>query len=876
VVAQKVTKQEKQGDGMLNRQFGCLVFLGVLLLWQLGAAAATIEYELPGDANVSMVIEDAQGARVRNLLASVARKAGKNTEEWDGRNDRGAVLPEGTYRVRGLYHKGLDALYQFHYYNAGVVPWHTGKPDEATKAYGGWGADHNGNSYVATHPAGKDPRIFLANWGTEIGHFIFPVDGKGRKLGVSGTWDGAQIIAVDGATPREGSDVTDIYCANDAAGFPGKGEWTLRRFGWGRTARTYEKADLLTAAYPLQKGDLNVSGLAAWDGKVCVALRLQNEIRVYAAPAPADKAAKTELVKTIKADSPRGLAFDRNGALFAATGKGVVRVNLETGELAPVVTEGLEQPFRLAVDAKGRIYVSDYGPELLDYSPRMDSDWKPNQEMRVKMYSPDGKLIRAFGKPGGRNPAGGPYDPEEMCCPRGIAVDSEGQLWVAEDNYELKRYTVWETETGKFVRELLGPPIYGAAGAMDPDDPSRVFYYQVEFKHDAESGETKPVYVHNRALVSWIPESISTHQIIRCKGREYMVACNGENPRLFLKDEKGQYRYVACVGNGGNGQFQGFLQSVMKLTPPQGDWEPRVWGRAAWSDANGDEQKQPEEISHVWNTSDQGQQLCWLSGYVASNLTWYWIGGNEYRTVIWRISPQRFDDRGVPYYDVSKAEELIPDFPGGYYTNVRIEWVDGEGRIYVIGTDIVSRITPGTDPAKWAYQTSDQKWHARWGKGPYDKLDWWYPLRSQEHGQFELNQPAGSLIHLWKFSGAAEGPKDLGPFFGTVTAGGERQFMTADGIYIGGVFRNPVRDRVGSANLAVGGGGGGSAIARDTSLNGLWTGGEQWSDTFVGSKDGNYYLMTGPGAGVAGVTVVKVTGFENVRRLPPSEVNLKR
>jgi len=85
-----------------------------------------LEYTLPADGNVTLVIETPSRKRVRNLLSNAPRKAGKNIDYWDGANDDGQLVTTGNYRFRGLFHKGLDIAYQFYFNNPGNPPWDTG------------------------------------------------------------------------------------------------------------------------------------------------------------------------------------------------------------------------------------------------------------------------------------------------------------------------------------------------------------------------------------------------------------------------------------------------------------------------------------------------------------------------------------------------------------------------------------------------------------------------------------------------------------------------------------------------------------------------------------------------------------------------------
>jgi hypothetical protein len=68
-----------------------------------------IEYRLPesgagGKADVSVVVYDVRGSRVRTLVSG-AQTAGKHVIEWDGRNDGGEPVGSGVYfyRLRTLH-----------------------------------------------------------------------------------------------------------------------------------------------------------------------------------------------------------------------------------------------------------------------------------------------------------------------------------------------------------------------------------------------------------------------------------------------------------------------------------------------------------------------------------------------------------------------------------------------------------------------------------------------------------------------------------------------------------------------------------------------------------------------------------------------------
>ncbi len=61
---------------------------------------ASISFRLRKPAQVTVDVLDAQDRSVRTLVRGDIRLAGRVTYRWDGRDDSGRVLPEGSYRPR--------------------------------------------------------------------------------------------------------------------------------------------------------------------------------------------------------------------------------------------------------------------------------------------------------------------------------------------------------------------------------------------------------------------------------------------------------------------------------------------------------------------------------------------------------------------------------------------------------------------------------------------------------------------------------------------------------------------------------------------------------------------------------------------------------
>ena len=99
-----------------------------------------VRYAMPYDGKVALAIDDAQGRRVRNLVADVERSAGAQAEPWDGRDEAGNLVPPGIYTVKGIAHHPLHLTYQGTVNVSGNPPWNTSNYNQ--RGPGGWLSDH--------------------------------------------------------------------------------------------------------------------------------------------------------------------------------------------------------------------------------------------------------------------------------------------------------------------------------------------------------------------------------------------------------------------------------------------------------------------------------------------------------------------------------------------------------------------------------------------------------------------------------------------------------------------------------------------------------------------------------------------------------------
>jgi len=592
-----------------------------------------IPFTLRQPALVTLVIEDDSGRRVRNLIAETPYPAGDNVAFWDGLDDLGRdrdaaqhglyqiparLVDLGTYHVRGLAHAPLQLRYEFAVYNPGEPPWET----ENTR--GGWLANHTPPSAVLflpetdaeLSPAGQCPggAILAGCYVSEGGHGLAWLDLEGRKrfgqMWVGGVWTGASHLARDRGPKR----VPGVYAYAGAVfgggGFDGpKPELRLAelltreakastprdsRFGkgWDRPLLVpnapYEGLKPEGATKSAPEGDfrytfpdndhIGLSGLAVHNGLLVASLPKMNQLLWV-------DAAKRKILGTLTMKDPRGCAFDSEGRLLVLSGARLLRLEIGENPLSPAssvecVKANLEDPRGIALDDQGTIYISDWG-----------------RSHQVKVFSSAGQFLRSIGRAG--EPAAGRYDPGHMNHPQGITIDSRNRLWVAEEDFQPKRVSVWSLD-GKLIRDFLGPAEYGGGGRLDPRDRTRFYYHGMEFKLDWSKGTGELVAVFHRPAQGElnVPDGYGAggkpDLSLYSQGRQYMANCYSSNPThgapvamLWLMEDQ-RARPVAALGNAHSWSL--LQKDIFKPRWPAGvdlkDDQRRTPAMFSWSDLN--------------------------------------------------------------------------------------------------------------------------------------------------------------------------------------------------------------------------------------------------------------------------------------------------
>ena len=798
-----------------------------------------IRFNLPVAGYVTLVIEDQQGQRVRNLVAETLFPAGADTAWWDGLDDLGRdpeaanhavdyipgrLVQPGTYRVRGLYRQAIDLRYAMTVYNPGEPPWTSASPTS------NWLANHTPPQSVlfvpeaetAPTPAGHTAGglLLIGSYVTEGGSSLAFLDAAGHKrAGLSalgGAWTGAPFLARD-AGPRR---VPGIYAYAGSAW-----EKELRLTALGRD----KQAPVLTPNFPLPppgkvaETDLALAGLAVHNGLLVASLGLADELLLVDATAG-------RVLGTVPLEKPRGLAFDQEGRLNALAGSRLLRFPVFEKDARPsnptVLADGLDEPFGLTVGEAGNLYVSERG-----------------HSHRVKVISPVGRVLQSIGKAG--LPATGPYDPNHMNNPAGLAVDATGRLWVAEMDLAPKRVSVWQPN-GTLDRAFYGPARYGGGGELDPVDPDLFYYEGMRFRLDWDHGTSVPDDVFCRADPA-LPPPPAPQTPLHVGQRLYLTDAYSRSPTngapfavLWLM-ENGVARPVAAMGQANRWPVDDptkswFATNAFKPRMPAGlnPGEPTAKNPVffVWSDTNGDGRIEPDEVTFypgLVHGVRVGRDLAFVVTL-------------EGRAV--RCPPVATDARGVPGYDFSAAETLV--------AGAQATGTTGGGQTLAAAggwTVLTAAPRPFTGDSIGGALNGVPRWS-------YPSL--WPGLHASHHSP--LPDHPGELIGTTRLLGDTITPhgSDAGEIFAVNGNKGTVYLLTTDGLFVATLFRD---SRTAFWNMPV--------ARPGMSLNDISLGEEDFWPTITQVADGRIFLQAGFQS-----SLVEVQGLEAIRRLPAFDVTV--
>ncbi len=602
--------------------------------------ADKITLEFPADHEIfSVVVDDESGMRVRNLI-SMGTIAGHSpapgdkgqsiTVSWDGKNDAGEPLPAGKYRVRGISMPRAKIIFDYAWYNPGSPPWEF-YPNS------GWGANHTGPSGVATACDRSDAWIK-----TMVSASIS--EGASAVFGLNK--DNKKVFSFN----RGGAGSTDVEYYD--------GHYYLSLM-WHNCIIKVSATDGQTKGFQRPAGVIQQIKL---DGHGTDLAVKKDRIAVKITPVAEDPAGKHKIVflersngakkaevelpgKDLGPHVPVYLEYDSEGTLYVSMPSGLYTVS-EDGTITAAPIAGVEKPGPLHFDKDGNLFIMDHGPDK-----------------QVKVFDARRNLLRTVGTKGGQK--GLEFDQEAIQPSiRGIATDVSGRLWTTEFDHP-RRQVLWDKE-GKFVEHFVGNTGYGAAhmagheqdsklavgfGMLYKIDPSQAQSYKPWRFLSSGPKEGSPFFIYRSS--AGFTRGTLFRSDASGKMREYFFEVNPdvlEGTLQIFVEKDGDYRPVAAMQYGG-GRIPGFPAG------PAGSFQ-------IWTDLNGDELIQTEEVITIPNNAPPGN--AWLGG--AGPWNWNMPMMKDFSLAVGGklLKPVRFTEDGAPVYDYENAPEMESKLDNSY------------------------------------------------------------------------------------------------------------------------------------------------------------------------------------------------------------------
>ncbi len=606
------------------------ILVGLLAAVTAGAQTNLLVTVPTGHEIFSAVVDDADGRRVRNLLAM---QPVTNSIAWDGKDEAGQAVPPGKYTVRGISLPRLKATYDYAWYNPGNPPW---------EGYhgSGWGGDHTGPTGVAAIPgqAGKPWRIVITGEIAEAGDAIYALDENYRKVwGFKRAGAGARAVAADEAGL--------VYAVM-------KWHNALVRFD----PATGKPVPFQRPAGVVSEIKLEATGYSLAVSKSWIAVVTQGDApRLLLLEKGAGR---------VKLDQPlpalADVAFDRNGTLYIARGtNGLATVDL-AGNFTPVPVPRLENAGALCFDHQNNLVIFDRGADWQIKVYRVDAT--PSSHPSGKTEATRASLLHTIGKRGGQGKQL-TWDSQILQEVTSVAADETGNIWITEAGQHLRRTAAFRRD-GPVLREFIGCTSYGAYECqLHEQGPTRAMAYSVEYAvNPAATSDYRPVRLLSSGLKPGSPFTLDKHArgirslFFRAQGHEYIMQYQPFAHVLYV-ERGGDYRPCGAVF----APKWWVIDEARRASPGFREADPTSAVRL-WSDWNEDELIQDEELQLVPEFEKAVEQ--WLrpfAGYnfpLADDLTLY-LNARI-------LKPTRLADGGTPIYEVANAMKFADSLDTSY------------------------------------------------------------------------------------------------------------------------------------------------------------------------------------------------------------------
>jgi hypothetical protein len=593
---------------------------------------------LESAGSVSAAVYDARGRLLRTLLRGKPHQAGAHTLHWDGLDRRGNPQPKGSYTVKFLRTPGFRVEFLF---QLGV------RPDSAP--YHMWIGNHSGPSALAVDPGG----IYIGCHVSEAppGVIKQSLDGSRRfwRQRVKPSTNGPIALASNGRGKLYWLRYDGMVKILDAETGAGGEEF----FGGGRKHFDWDIKHP-DAQRPGRRDPPLKMDLAAWHDTVAVSYQDQNVVRWL-------EPVSGKILAEVSVPRPRSVAVAGDGAIFVVTDSSLLRLVPE--RRPETIVAGLTNALHLACARSGeQVLVATGAPEH-----------------QVHRYTTRGKLLRTYGRRGGR--LTGPCEPEDFFRIADLAADGSGGFLVAEPGGAPRRVAHFGAD-GQLINEWPGPQRFRDLEMVDPRDPTSVWYsvgrWFVRAQVDYDAGTWRVRETHDfgdlgGGLVEF-PARASSWRVLYHDGERYLVS--GTPLPQVLHHADGKLTAIVASGSPGK-RDRDRRRRIAELK----DVSPDGFRSYSWTDRNGDGQVDGREI-RLLDFRRHGWAACGVADdfSIVSVRT---VRENDETTVgLFRIPVDRWDG-GIPIYGVSPEDHRrIATGPSGHEESRGDVYIDRKGNQY--------------------------------------------------------------------------------------------------------------------------------------------------------------------------------------------------
>ncbi len=701
----------------------------------------------PVDGKLTVVVEDKDGKRIKNLVSGIDYAAGKHSIVWDGRDELGNLIAPGDYRFRTLSHPGVMPRFQMMFANGDektFIPW---GPNHGTLTafavnskyvFTGAPLTEGGWALIALNQAGKVAQSYHEVGGSGIEEVFLAADEKFLYvLNDGGAWGRTQ------KQPTITLTVFEIESGKVVSPKGSRAQYTSLFTGEQKNDKTLARTPFMQRHFALRGAVLCAGALYVGNADEANLMKVDTETH--------------QVVDRIPVPVPKVLATDGK-KLFVVSEKKVLEVD--------PATKGVKELFTLPFEARGVFFKND----LLYLTGSPDDT--------VKVYSLKGKLQKTYGEPGGAY--AGKWRPERLVTPIGIAVATDDGMWVAEYRTNPKRISKWDLKSGKVVYDKVGSPAYGSpAAGFNPRKPCQWFGFRVSWDIDVDKKTAKIASVLQKAgahLNGKYGESFN-YKFVERDGRTFVLGLGKATLVCELMPD-GSLRDLALISDGHNflyglqwNRIAAFSDTFEKAFPKavlkQRYADPSCRSvYVLWVDKNGNGDLDADEFEFA-PAGSRGISFGWGLRLNSLDILLGYRTPEGVEKMI-TLSPDGYNKFGAPNYSLAKAIEggkNVAELPRGSRSMLETSLNDTRGNLVVNASP---------------YMLSLDK---------NGKLNWIYPNRwTNVHGSHDAPLPRPGEFQGLLFSlGCAPLDKE-GDVMVWIGNHGRLFLMTTDGMYVDEMF----------------------------------------------------------------------------------------